>query len=597
LLGDAFLLGPPDYVERSSELGLALAQAVEADDELRRTQSSLQVLAGLHDALRAEPPTGTEVERREARHGEAARERIRLFGAIEALELLSEMRPALELADSDTAISERSALMPSLEAQLARARANLTRAEQALGEAEAEWETATLAAQVATATREAAVAERTRVIAELQSLGVRGASESECEAAHVAVVERERDRESIEREERKLATHVALTTERRARAGSHVAAARATLAADESAALPAAERWVHTKARAEEAGMLALIGAAASADSGLDATAVALEGDVRSRTEVLIERLVGARGGEECAQALRAVTRESSRAPSDGAVDGWSQVMAWLEERLPAQVADGTEPLVALDRLRSDLGLLEERLARQERELRGASEDVARGIDVQLRRAAHQVQRLNRRLDGLAFGAVAGIRVELRRIERMQQVLLALRDGAVQELLFDPSMPIEQALAEIFKRYGAGRTGGSARILDYREYIELAVEIRRRTNGPWEPAHPTRLSTGEAIGVGAALMMVVLTEWEHDASLLRSRRIDGSLCLLFLDEANRLSQDNLGVLFELCRNLDLQLLIAAPEVARAEGNTTYRLVRSVSNDGQDEVLVTGRRIR
>jgi chromosome partition protein MukB len=41
--------------------------------------------------------------------------------------------------------------------------------------------------------------------------------------------------------------------------------------------------------------------------------------------------------------------------------------------------------------------------------------------------------------------------------------------------------------------------------------------------------------------------------------------------------------------------LDLQLLIAAPEVARAEGNTTYRLVRRVSDDGREEVLVTGRR--
>jgi chromosome partition protein MukB len=49
------------------------------------------------------------------------------------------------------------------------------------------------------------------------------------------------------------------------------------------------------------------------------------------------------------------------------------------------------------------------------------------------------------------------------------------------------------------------------------------------------------------------------------------------------------------VLFELCRALDLQLLIAAPEVARAEGNTTYRLIRRVSESGAEEVLVTGRR--
>jgi chromosome partition protein MukB len=157
-------------------------------------------------------------------------------------------------------------------------------------------------------------------------------------------------------------------------------------------------------------------------------------------------------------------------------------------------------------------------------------------------------------------------------------------------------MPIEDALDEIFRRYGGGRTGGQ-RLLDYREYVHLQVEIRRKVGADWEIANPTRLSTGEAIGVGAALMMVVLTEWERDATMLRGKRSHGSLRFLFLDEANRLSHDNLGVLFDLCQTLDLQLLIAAPEVARAEGNTTYRLVRRTTPEGREEVLVSGRRTR
>jgi hypothetical protein len=32
-------------------------------------------------------------------------------------------------------------------------------------------------------------------------------------------------------------------------------------------------------------------------------------------------------------------------------------------------------------------------------------------------------------------------------------------------------------------------------------------------------------------------------------------------------------------------------------VAKAEGNTTYRLIRRVSDDGREEVLVSGRRAR
>jgi chromosome partition protein MukB len=271
-------------------------------------------------------------------------------------------------------------------------------------------------------------------------------------------------------------------------------------------------------------------------------------------------------------------------------------VREWLRRRVPVQVTEGDDPMLALERLRDHLGVLEGRLARQETDLRGASEDVARGIDVQLRRAHGTVRRLNQQLDGIRFGSIAGIRVEIRRVDRMEQILRALRKGEAQELLFLSSIPIEEALDEIFRRYGGGGRSGGQRLLDYREYLELAVEIRRQTAGAgWEPASPTRLSTGEAIGVGAALMMVVLTEWERDANLLRARRTSGSLRFLFLDEANRLSRDNLGVLFDLCRTLDLQLLIAAPEVARAEGNTTYRLVRHVTDDGREEVIVSGRR--
>ena len=224
------------------------------------------------------------------------------------------------------------------------------------------------------------------------------------------------------------------------------------------------------------------------------------------------------------------------------------------------------------------------------------SEDVARGIDVQIRKARGQVSRLNQNLGGVSFGSIDGIRVKVQAVERMEQVLRALREGAVQGLLFQENLPIEEALDEIFRRYGGGRSGGQ-RLLDYREYVHLQVEVRRTAGSDWEVANPTRLSTGEAIGVGAALMMVVLTEWERDANLLRGKRAHGSLRFLFLDEANRLSHDNLGVLFDLCQTLDLQLLIAAPEVARAEGNTTYRLVRRVDADGREEVLVSGRRTR
>ncbi|HSU39298.1 MAG TPA: SbcC/MukB-like Walker B domain-containing protein, partial [Polyangiaceae bacterium] len=315
--------------------------------------------------------------------------------------------------------------------------------------------------------------------------------------------------------------------------------------------------------------------------------------DARSRREVLIDRLLRARGGQALAEELaRRFSSDSDVLASY--IAAWKEVTVWLGRRLPAQVAEVAEPLRALERLRDHLALLEERLGRQELDLRGASEDVARGIEVKLRRATGQVRRLNQHLEGISFGSIARIRVEMRRVERMDQILRALREGQAQELLFQTSLPVEEALDEIFRRYGGGKSGGQ-RLLDYREYLELEVAVERKAKPGFEAVSPTRLSTGEAIGVGAALMMVVLTEWERDANLFRNRRTEGTLRFLFLDEANRLSQDNLGVLFDLCQTLELQLLIAAPEVARATGNTTYRLVRQVAPDGSEEVIVTGRR--
>ena len=43
----------------------------------------------------------------------------------------------------------------------------------------------------------------------------------------------------------------------------------------------------------------------------------------------------------------------------------------------------------------------------------------------------------------------------------------------------------QQALDELFRRHG-GRRDGGRRILDYREYVRLRVEVRRRGSGAWE---------------------------------------------------------------------------------------------------------------
>jgi chromosome partition protein MukB len=596
LLGDAFLLEPPDHAAREASLREEYMAAAAAQSEVARCAGAIRIVEDKLDVLRWPPLSGAELDKLQRRVEWLRGERDRLDAAIDAIGYVSQNIDALAWGDAAEKLQQNEALIPALQRQLDQSESAMNDAEQAARTADAAHEAATSSWQDADGHRRAAAQQLKASEGRLEETGVANPTRDAERDARAEV-------ERIEAELRELALRLTeLATECGRRETACTQAQTKWKEADEKAASerreaePAVERWERLHGLASRHNLLTGVLSPGKGDaSGIRGHVNLVQEAHRQRT-VLVERLRSAQGG----QALLTKIERDSDAPdlafADTHLEIWLLVRDWLRRRLPAQVAEVDDPREALLRLRDQLASLEERLSRQENDLRGASEDVASGIDVQIRKARGQVNRLNKNLEGVSFGSIQGIRVRLEPVEKMEQVLRALRDGAAQRLLFQEDMPIEEALDEIFRRYGGGRTGGQ-RLLDYREYVHLQVEIRRRSRTDWEIANPTRLSTGEAIGVGAALMMVVLTEWERDANLLRGKKSSGSLRFLFLDEANRLSHDNLGVLFDLCQTLDLQLLIAAPEVARAEGNTTYRLVRRTTGDGLEEVLVSGRRMR
>jgi chromosome partition protein MukB len=585
LLAEAFLLGEDDHEARARVLGAELARLDQGAGELSRLKGPRQKLQALLDGLRVPPPSLEELAQFEAERAAMGTERDRLFRLLEALTQLQLELPALAWADAERALQNQAQVAPALEEQHQRARAAVEATELLVQAAEAAWEQATSELQRAEAELGAITAHAERLAHELASSGV--PADLTAERAALQLAELRAVAERLTLEERDLLARRGAQAERVRQLGLELGKLEQDLAAATAAAEPAQARWLALRAHAERA---LVLHSGESSEHDEPRSALELAAEARSRAALLQDRLASARGGDALAEEVG----EQSLEGDDAFLTLWLRVREWLARRVPAQVAQVEDPLLALERLRGHLTVLEQRLGHQEADLRGASEDVARGIEVQLRRAKAQVRRLNQNLEGVSFGSIAGIRVELRRSAQMEPVLRALAEGSAQELLFQSSLPTEEALSEILRRYGGGRSGGG-RVLDYREYLELVVEVQRKADGSWEPANPTRLSTGEAIGVGAALMMVILAEWERDANLLRARRGPGSLRFLFLDEANRLSQDNLGSLFDLCQSLDLQLLIAAPEVARADGNTTYRLVRKVTEDGREEVIVSGRR--
>ncbi len=594
----ALRLAVPSFGSGRTWLRALAARARSAVDAAHRASDAharaevaaplARTLATVVDALRSAPSASDDDEDPKA----LETKRERLTHTRDALAWLVRNPDATTESGAAAELAAGSALAPALESQMVRARTRSSAADAAMREAEAAWEATTETYQRRSAAVLTLEAEHERLHLARTSATAEPVSLPLVEAARSALRTLSRRAEDVEGDALRTARERATLEERRARCAEERARAAASLDAAEKAASEPKEAWERLRSEAQTLGLGHRIDARPLApphpvDDPPEAdSSVAHAHEAQASRGLLLDRLRSARGGEELAAELEE-TRDIAKA--------YLAAVEWLMRRLPAFVAEGRDPAARLDELRAHLLRLEERLGYQERDLRGSSADIAATIEVRIRKASTQIRRLNQLLAGVAFGNISGIRVQSKRVERMEQVLRALREGKGQDLLFSGRLPLEEAMNELFKRYGGGKTGG-VKLLDYREYMDLSVEIQRQgETKAWEVAAATRLSTGEAIGVGAALMMVVLSEWERDTALLRSRRAFGSLRFLFLDEANRLSRDNLAVLFSLCESLDLQLLIAAPEVATATGNTTYRLVRVVQADGSEEVVVSGRR--
>lgn len=298
-------------------------------------------------------------------------------------------------------------------------------------------------------------------------------------------------------------------------------------------------------------------------------------------------------GGEDLWQAVERPAEAHNGEIRRGfqTLDAWLMIRRFLEQSIPRDIAQADDPEVALKQIEDHLTRLTGRLVDQEGQLRQRTDTVANSILTRIRREDRQIHKLNKGLEAVSFGTIAGIRIRLERVESMQRLLQGLK---MQKDLFSSHISVEDALAELYQQVGGGQVRGD-QLLDYRQYVRMSVEVQRLGSAKWAKASPSALSTGESIGVGAAVLMVILDAWEHQAVLLRGKRDGGSLRFLFLDEAARLSPRSLDTLSELCDRMDLQLLVAAPAADRARQGTAYRLVRRLAEDGTEEVVVRGRR--
>ncbi|EJC6604817.1 chromosome partition protein MukB [Escherichia coli] len=272
-----------------------------------------------------------------------------------------------------------------------------------------------------------------------------------------------------------------------------------------------------------------------------------------------------------------------------------------LRERIRQDIIRTDDPVEAIEQMEIELSRLTEELTSREQKLAISSRSVANIIRKTIQREQNRIRMLNQGLQNVSFGQVNSVRlnVNVRETHAMLLDVLSEQHEQHQDLFNSNRLTFSEALAKLYQRLNpqidmgqrAPQTIGEE-LLDYRNYLEMEVEVNRGSDG-WLRAESGALSTGEAIGTGMSILVMVVQSWEDESRRLRGKDI--SPCrLLFLDEAARLDARSIATLFELCERLQMQLIIAAPENISPEKGTTYKLVRKVFQN-TEHVHVVGLR--
>ena len=272
-----------------------------------------------------------------------------------------------------------------------------------------------------------------------------------------------------------------------------------------------------------------------------------------------------------------------------------------LRERIRQDIIRTDDPVEAIEQMEIELSRLTEELTSREQKLAISSRSVANIIRKTIQREQNRIRMLNQGLQSVSFGQVNSVRLNVNVREAHATLLdvLSEQHEQHQDLFNSQRLTFSEALAKLYQRLNpqidmgqrAPQTIGEE-LLDYRNYLEMEVEVNRGSDG-WLRAESGALSTGEAIGTGMSILVMVVQSWEDESQRLRGKDI--SPCrLLFLDEAARLDAKSIATLFELCERLEMQLIIAAPENISPEKGTTYKLVRKVFQNSE-HVHVVGLR--
>jgi chromosome condensin MukBEF ATPase and DNA-binding subunit MukB len=287
----------------------------------------------------------------------------------------------------------------------------------------------------------------------------------------------------------------------------------------------------------------------------------------------------------------RALIGQDDRTP-DAVIGLWRAVRRTCLAFMPSDLAQSEDPMRAVAELSRRVRDLEVKLAGAEDLYRQGIEALMGRINRAVADNDRRITRLNAGRSRIAFGDFTGVRLSLRKNKELfEEAAALLRDAAEMQ-----NTTGEMGLAEAFAAADRKRNNGHHRgvaiehYLDYRHYVEVAIDVRRTGSEDWIPIERSGASTGESMGLGFTCLLMILAAWEHEDNAERGQGT-GTLRLLITDEAGRLDERGLSTMAQLARDNGACVIMAAPDDLSIKGAACiYTLARAGSETVHSRVV-------
>jgi energy-coupling factor transporter ATP-binding protein EcfA2 len=295
----------------------------------------------------------------------------------------------------------------------------------------------------------------------------------------------------------------------------------------------------------------------------IDDVAETLMGKITELRFVLIEEVPERK---EFLESIRAKDRIKT-------IQLWPLLLEIVRERINIDLAN-TDGMALIQAAKVRRAELNSELVAHEKNAKVRAKGIANTIRATINSSKLKIDKLSRLGHDIQFGNIVGIRL---RLVPKKEMLELLDQFSGQLALFVENKPIEAALKEWFDK-GLGEETGrvlkGADLLDYRNYVNLAVEAKWM-GGDWASVASASLSGGESIGCGLALALMLMR------SIAARGEVKPELItpLFTMDEIHRLDDKGVAMIVNLAKRENFQVVVTAQRITPSYDCTLYNLTR------------------